>query len=283
MALCPACELSSWTGDPTSLFSDDLESYGGDEIAFEVVWGGSPGNPLTNTRAYSGTWSAGASPSADNFFRAISPPTNNIIFSFQVYWTGIEGSGQGAIQFTTTAAHDGFNRQCGLHFLSGGEINLVSSSSGTTVEISPACLIQNQWNCVTGLLHVTQGDGKYKIYCNSVLVLDGDGANLAPVGVGDVVGGVTFGVGGNYWIDNLWAATVESFDGTEYCTGPPTPPPPPTCTCTPPPGTPPPLPPTPPTNPPPLPPVIGAQLACIGGGLVPTQADLVYVETWWGL
>jgi hypothetical protein len=282
MAVCPACELSSWTGNPTALFSDDLESYGGNEIAFEAVWGGSPGNPLTNTKAYSGTWSAGASPSADTFFRGITPPTNNIIFSFQVYWTGIVPTGQGAIQFTHGAAHDGFNRQCGIQFTSGGEIIVMSSSSGTPVETSASVLIQNQWNCVTGLLHITQGDGAYKVYCNSALVLEGDSANLAPVGIGNVVGGVTFGVGGNYWIDNLWAATVESFDGTEFCTGPPNPPPP-TCTCTPPPGTPPPLPPTPPTNPPPLPPVIGAQLACIGGGLVPTQADLTYVETWWGL
>jgi hypothetical protein len=29
-------------------------------------------------------------------------------------------------------------------------------------------------------------------------------------------------------------------------------------------------------------PSIGAQIACAGGGLVPTQADLVHAETWWG-
>ncbi len=278
MALCPACELSSWTGDPTSLFSDDLDSYGGDELAFEVVWGGSPGNPLTNTKAYSGSWSAGASPSADNFFRGITPPTENIIFSFQVYWSGIVPTGQGLIQFTHDASHDGFNRQCSLQATTGGELRLLSSSSGTLVEQSTSVLLQNQWNCITGVLKITQGDGAYRIYCNSALVLEGDSANLAPVGIGNVVGGVTFGVGGNYWIDNLWAATVESFDGTEFCPG--TPPPPRTtpCTCPPPPGQPPPI-----SHPPPITPGIGEQLDCLGGGLVPIQADFVPTELWWGL
>jgi|SRR5688500_3699357 len=28
--------------------------------------------------------------------------------------------------------------------------------------------------------------------------------------------------------------------------------------------------------------VIGTQIACSGGGLVPTQADLIYAENWWG-
>ncbi len=58
---------------------------------------------------------------------------------------------------------------------------------------------------------------------------------------------------------------------------------PPPCECEPPPKTPPKYPPPIPPRPPKTPPIIGVQLACIGGGLVPTQADLVYVENWWGL
>ncbi len=55
-----------------------------------------------------------------------------------------------------------------------------------------------------------------------------------------------------------------------------------TCVCTPPgtstpPGTlPPPI-----IHPPPLETTIGEQLACFGGGVVPTQADFVPVEFWW--
>ncbi len=58
---------------------------------------------------------------------------------------------------------------------------------------------------------------------------------------------------------------------------------PPPCVCVPPPTSPPKLPPPIPPRPPKTPPVIGMQLACLGGGLVPTQPDLVYVENWWGL
>ncbi len=58
---------------------------------------------------------------------------------------------------------------------------------------------------------------------------------------------------------------------------------PPPCECEPPPTSPPKYPPPIPPRPPKTPPIIGVQLACIGGGLVPTQADLVYVENWWGL
>ncbi len=48
----------------------------------------------------------------------------------------------------------------------------------------------------------------------------------------------------------------------------------------PPPGTtlPPPI-----TNPPPLEPFIGEQIYCLGGGLVPIQADFIASEQWWGM
>jgi hypothetical protein len=37
------------------------------------------------------------------------------------------------------------------------------------------------------------------------------------------------------------------------------------------------------TDPPEFNPIIGAQMGCVGGGLVPTVADPVYAEMWWGL
>jgi hypothetical protein len=57
------------------------------------------------------------------------------------------------------------------------------------------------------------------------------------------------------------------------------------CDCVPPTGSPvnPPVSPPPIVNPPPIEMLIGEQLACLGGGLVPIQADFVPVETWWGL
>ena len=56
------------------------------------------------------------------------------------------------------------------------------------------------------------------------------------------------------------------------------------CECTPPTGSPvnPPVLPPPIVRPPPLEFVIGEPLGCVGGGLVPTQADFVPVELWWG-
>lgn len=58
---------------------------------------------------------------------------------------------------------------------------------------------------------------------------------------------------------------------------------PPFCPCEPPPTNPPPKPPPTPPNPPPQEPTIGEQLACLGGGLVPIQADFPAPELWWGL
>ncbi len=58
-----------------------------------------------------------------------------------------------------------------------------------------------------------------------------------------------------------------------------------TCECVTPPTNPPPgttLPP-PITNPPPLEPFIGEQIYCLGGGLVPIQADFTASEQWWGM
>ncbi len=58
---------------------------------------------------------------------------------------------------------------------------------------------------------------------------------------------------------------------------------PPFCPCEPTPTNPPPKPPPTPPNPPPQEPTIGEQLACLGGGLVPIQADFPPQELWWGL
>ncbi len=58
---------------------------------------------------------------------------------------------------------------------------------------------------------------------------------------------------------------------------------PPFCPCEPTPPNPPPQPPPTPPNPPPQEPHIGEQLACLGGGLVPIQADFPPQELWWGL
>ena len=73
---CPGCLITSWTGEPTALFSDDFDSYAGSTLAFQSVWSGA-GNPLTTTRAYSGTWSAGNTTSAGMFSRGISPSTQD--------------------------------------------------------------------------------------------------------------------------------------------------------------------------------------------------------------
>ncbi len=72
---------------------------------------------------------------------------------------------------------------------------------------------------------------------------------------------------------------LEIYDETG-CT--PVPPNPPNCECTPPSG--PPKPPgLPPViiDPPPIDTTVGEQLACLGGGVVPTQADFIPVEFWW--
>ncbi len=77
--------------------------------------------------------------------------------------------------------------------------------------------------------------------------------------------------------------TTISISTTPPTVGPPTTTNP--CECTPVPPTTPPTPQPPPTppNPPPQEPHIGEQLACMGGGFVPIQADFPPQELWWGL
>jgi hypothetical protein len=57
----------------------------------------------------------------------------------------------------------------------------------------------------------------------------------------------------------------------------------PPCECVEPPTVTPEFPPPIPTHPPKVEPTIGEQLACVGGGRVPMQPDLVYIENWWGM
>ncbi len=274
---CPECRITSWTGNPTLLFEDEFDVYAGSSAAFDTVWSPTPGtNPLTTAHAYSGSWGVGNPSSFDVFGRGIAPTSPNIIFSVQVYWTGQSPSGQGAILCTNTAVHDGFNMQWSIQFLSGGEVWLRRSSGHINVAVSAPALIENQWNCVTGVMKTTQ-DGAYRIYVNGVVVLEGTAVLIHNIGF-PAIGGIGIGIGGNYWIDNLWSGTVESFTDSFFCTTPPTPPPHNPCACPPPPKQPPPI-----SDPPPITPGIGEQLACLGGGLVPIQADFVPSELWWGL
>ncbi len=74
--------------------------------------------------------------------------------------------------------------------------------------------------------------------------------------------------------------SFEVYDDTGCA---PVPPNPPNCECTPPigPPKPPGSKPPPIIDPPPIDTTVGEQLACFGGGVVPTQADFVPVEFWW--
>lgn len=116
-------------------------------------------------------------------------------------------------------------------------------------------------------------DGFVQVFLNDVQIFSFEG----PVWHGNHL------IGSRHWNSVTWEQVGRFTNARVWdeigCD--PTEPPP--CPCVPPPTGPPKLPPPIPPRPPKTPPVIGMQLACLGGGLVPTQPDLVYLENWWGL
>jgi hypothetical protein len=277
---CTACTADQWTGALNTLFSDDFEAYGGDEALFYANWIGA-GTALSDLHANTGTWSVGNQVGAYYGRGITKDPDKAIVFAMQIYWTGETPPALvGAISFTQFAAWNFFDQQCSLQILEGGDIHFFGAPG--VGQTSGAALQLNRWNCLTGVIHVAN-EGFWKIYCNGALILSGEGDTAGGYYSGvdeEVVRGVTIGLTSNLWYDDVWIAEVDpDFDNLEFvcATAPPINP----CKCTP--GGPPALPPTIPHNPPALPPSIVAQLVCTGGGLVPTQADLVYSEAWWGL
>ncbi len=117
-------------------------------------------------------------------------------------------------------------------------------------------------------------DGFAKVFINDVEVFSFDG----PVWHGEPTtnrnwNSVTWGLLGRFALAQVWDEVGCS----------PVPPNPPNCECTPPIGPPKPPGSKPPViiDPPPIDTTIGEQLACLGGGVVPTQADFIPVEFWW--
>jgi len=276
---CTACTADQWTGALSLLFSDDFESYGGDEALLYANWIGS-GTALSDAHANSGTWSIGDQVGGYYGRGVTMDPDNAIVFAMQVYWTGeTPPSLVGGISFTQFASWNFFDQQCSLQFLEGGDIQFIGAPG--LRQTSGVALIANRWNCLTGVIKIGN-EGAWKIYCNGDLILEGEGDTAGGYYGGvdeEVVRGVTIGVNAGLWYDDVWVAEVDpDLSNLEFvcATAPPINP----CVCTP--GGPPASPPVIPHNPPELPPVIAAQLACIGGGTVPTQADLVFSETWWG-
>jgi hypothetical protein len=210
------CAPSDWDGLGSVLFYEDFESYGGNDTLFRVNWGGSPSNHLSTDHAMSGVWSLGDG-SGDNYYRTagISPAGTTLVFSMRVYWTGIQQvNAQGAIIFVAdTFYHTGFNGQCDLAFLTNGTVRLRSGSPHAIVEDSAAgVLIENQWNCVAGVLTIADA-GAYKIYVNGTLVLEGTGDLMGAIFGSTNVSGVQYEIESDYWIDDLWVANAASFGG----------------------------------------------------------------------
>lgn len=276
---CTACTADQWTGALSMLFNDDLESYAGNDALFYGNWIGA-GPALSNAHANSGTWSVGNNVGA-YYGRGITAPSSTIVFAVQIYWTGSTPPALvGGLSFTQFAGWNFYDQQCSLQFFSSGEIQFIGAPG--LRQTSGVALLRNRFNCLTGVIRIGN-TGAWKIYCNGALILSGEGDTAGGYYGGadaEAVRGVTIGVNRDLWFDDIWVAAVDpDISNLEFVceSAPPINP----CVCTP--GSPPTLPPIIPHNPPTLPPVIAAQLPCIGGGVVPTQADIAYVETWWGL
>ncbi len=234
---CAECDISNWTGTPTLEWYDAFDSYLGSALNMSANWPNVPlgptQNPLNTTHAYSGAYSIGNQ--AEILTRQIVPPgdTPMILFGLQVYWTGHAPFNNGRLlTFMQHSFYDGFNAQVHVGLSPGGEIFV--NSHLVDLANSLQVMRANQWNCITGVMKVSNTDGAFKIYANGALACSGSNLDTAgSVYNGSIphptVRGMGVAMGNGLWVDNVWAGSVGNYDVAQFCDDsevPPTDPPP---------------------------------------------------------